>query len=49
MKIIDGERTTCVHARKHAQGKRQLEEEQQACMRGTPNVSRVRVFVILCK
>jgi hypothetical protein len=38
-----------VHARKHAQGKRQLEEEQHACMGGRPNVGRVRVLVIFGK
>ena len=30
-------------------GKRQLEEEQHACMGGRPNVGRVRVFVIFSK
>jgi len=39
-----------VHARKRAQGKQQLEEEQHACMGGRPNAGRVnRVMVIHCK
>jgi hypothetical protein len=46
MEVTAGERTTHAHARKHAQGKRQLEEEQHACMGGRPNVGRVRVLVI---
>jgi hypothetical protein len=49
MKVIAGERTACVHARKCAQGKRQLEEEQHTCMGGRPNVGRVRVLVIFSK
>jgi hypothetical protein len=48
-KVTAGERTTRAHARKRAQGKRQLEEEQHTCMGGRPNVGRVRVFVMLCK
>jgi hypothetical protein len=43
------ERIARVHARKHAQGKRQMEEEQHACMGGRPNIGRVRVLVMLCK
>jgi hypothetical protein len=49
MEVTTGERTTRVHARKRAQGKRQLEEEQHACMGGRPNVGRVRVLVIFGK
>jgi hypothetical protein len=41
--------TTCTHARKHAQGKKQLEEEQNVCRGGIPSVGRVRVLVINCK
>jgi hypothetical protein len=46
--VTAGGRTTRAHAIKHAQGKRQLEEEH-ACMGGIPNFSRVRVLVIHCK
>jgi hypothetical protein len=49
MEVTSRERTACAHERKHAQGKRQLEEEQHMCMGGKPNVDRVRVFLILCK
>ena len=41
--------TTCTHARKHAQGKKQLEEEQNVCKGGITSVGRVRVLVIHCK
>jgi hypothetical protein len=47
--VTAGGRTTRAHARKRAQGKRQLEEEQHTCMGGRPNVGRVRVLVIHCK
>jgi hypothetical protein len=38
-----------VHARKSAQGKKQLEEEKHARMGGITNVGRVRVSLIHCK
>jgi hypothetical protein len=49
MEVTARERTTCVHARKCAQEKPQLEEEQHACMGGRPNVGRVRFLVIFGK
>jgi hypothetical protein len=49
MKVTTGGRTTHAHSRRHAQGNRQLEEEQHARMGGIPNVGRVRVLVIHCK
>ena len=49
MEVTARERIACVHARKHAQGKRQLEKEKHARMGGRPNIGRVRVLVMLCK
>jgi hypothetical protein len=47
--VTAGERTERAYARKRAQGKRKLDEEQHVCMGGRPNVSRVRVLVIFGK
>jgi hypothetical protein len=41
--------TEATTGRRHAQGKRQLEKEQHACMGGIHNVGRVRVLEIYCK